>query len=140
MTYSITEIQTIKLTAKRQQLQAPEEFWLTSANNLQTILNGYGPDSWSESARDALTWIYRNYQESAAIHDVRYDMATGQEVDRVVADNEFLENLKTQWSYKYGWTRWGNPVAIYGYIKINLAYKAVELFGSKNYNKQEGEK
>lgn len=138
--YSITEIKEILANAQEQELEAPDDFWASDLTELQTILNGYGPDSWCEEAREKLTWIYRYYQESAGIHDVRYEYSTGNTEDQVVADEEFLANLRKQWAYRYGWSRWGNPVAIWGYVKIRLAYRAVNLWGSESYQAAYNEK
>ncbi len=134
MNYSILAIQQLKLTAQKQNLSYCERFYNVSNEQLQQILNGYGPDGWSQEARAVLTWIYRNYESSAAIHDVRYEYSDGTQLHRQHADDEFEQNLKKQWRHRYGRSRWFNPVALYSYSKITTAYKTVQLFGGSSWN------
>ena len=93
------------------------------------LVNGYGPERWPESMRKILSWIFRKYPVPAAIHDLRYEFSDGSEVTRRAADTEFAANLKIVWLDCYRWSRWINPAAWYGALKLHSAITLTRKFG-----------
>lgn len=123
--YTLSELHEIRNQAWETGLSAPKSFWHRSLVKLQMICNGCGSESMPEWSREVLTWLYRNYAGAHCIHDYRYEYSDGTEINRCAADREFNENCIKLWERKYGWSRWINPVALYGRNKIRLAYKAL---------------
>jgi len=76
-----------------------------------------------------MSFLYRNYPVSVAIHDVRYEYSDGFSENRHVADLEFGDNLIKEWVFRYGALRWINPFALIGFLKIRMAFYAVSKFG-----------
>ncbi len=131
--YSIEEIKRIRSFIIAVRLSVPAGFWTVTDSTLQQICNGYGPDRWPESLRKSMTWVFRHYQASAIIHDVCYEYSDGTDLGRNLADNQFWGNLQNQWRLRYGNIRWVNPVALYGLLKIRIAYNAVRTIGKPAY-------
>lgn len=127
--YSIAEIKQIRLQADELGLYAPPLFWELPESELVKICNGCGAESMPEWSRELLTWLYRNYTAAHCIHDAEYELSDGTEISRCEADAEFYENCLVLWKHKYGWSRWINPIALYGLKKIRLAYRALQCCG-----------
>ena len=85
--YTDIEIMFFRAVAWSLKLAAPPEFFDWPIDTLQGICNGVGGEG--SALTPALTWAYRNYQATAAIHDLRYHLG-GSEADRERADREFL--------------------------------------------------
>ena len=127
--YTVEEIESFQRTAVELGLKYPAGFTEMSASEMVNIINGYGPDSWSDELRNILTWIFRKYPLPAAIHDVRYEFSDGRELTRKAADAEFSANLLIVWHHNYGIWRYVNPMAWLDYWKINMATALTLEFG-----------
>ena len=127
--YSNEEIKEFQRIAAELKLKYPACFTEMSAGELVNIINGYGPDSWSEELRKVLTWIFRKYPLPQAIHDLRYEFSDGRELTRKAADAEFAANLRLVWLHNYGVWRFFNPAAWFDYWKINTAAVLTVQFG-----------
>ena len=128
MRYSAVEIEQIRTTACKNNLTAPSIFWSYSAQHLRQICNGCGAEDAPEWVRDILTWIYRHYTAAHCIHDCDFELSDGADETLVRVNARFYNNCLLLWKYKYGFTRWVNPVALWGRKKIRLAHKALVLF------------
>ena len=53
------------------------EFDTLSHHEFRNIYNGYGSNAWPQWARTVMSWIYRNFPELAAVHDVAYHFGDG---------------------------------------------------------------
>lgn len=127
--YTVEELQKIRQEAKRLNLIAPHLFCTAGLQRLQRICNGCGPESMPEWAREALTWVFRNYAAAHCIHDCDFELSDGTDVMFEEANISFEKNLLRIWEDRYGWTRWVNPVALWDRNKIRLAVKAVKTCG-----------
>lgn len=124
--YTEADITRFRQRAYELGLLARTRFFNRPAADLISTCNGVGGEgAWGS---DILTWIYRYYQTSAAIHDDAYDAGGGGN-DRRRADLEFYLNLQSEWEDRYRHLRWINPRALIDRRKIYLAYKAVRALG-----------
>ena len=124
--YTEADITRFRRRAYELGMLARMSFFRRPAAELVAICNGVGgQDAWGS---DILTWIYRNYQAEAAIHDEGYDTG-GTAEDRRRLDLEFYLNLQVGWEDRYRTLRWINPRALIDRRKIYLAYKAVSALG-----------
>lgn len=106
---------------------------LTDAQ-LDAIWNGYGPDRWPASIRALMTWLYRNFQASASIHDVRYEFSDGTKSGWHLADDEMAENLRLQLDALYPLSRpWLRPLRWWAQKKITAANIALAAGGFQAY-------
>ena len=131
MRYSAVEIEQIRTTACKNNLTAPSIFWSYSAQHLRQICNGCGAEDAPEWVRDILTWIYRHYTAAHCIHDCDFELSDGADETLDSVNARFYNNCLLLWKYKYGFTRWVNPVALWGLKKIRLAYKALNMFSDE---------
>lgn len=127
--YTLDEIRFMQTQAKNLQLKYPEVFLTMPPEELNDLINGYGPERWPETIRQIISWFFRHYPTPAAIHDVRYSTADGMEPTRKAADAEFAANLHLVWKNRYGWLRFINPLAIYDAVKLRAASTLTSQFG-----------
>ncbi len=127
--YTIAEIKLMQAQAAAWQLKYPAEFIDMTPEDLSGILNGYGPDRWSDEVRKKVSWFFRHYPVPAAIHDLRYEFSDGLECTRKAADSEFAANLLIVWQKRYGFFRYINPVALYERLKLDAAIQLTRHFG-----------
>jgi hypothetical protein len=115
-------------------LKRPPIFDALSDEQLDKIWNGYGPDRWSKTLRGLMTWFYRHFQESAIIHDVRYDFSDGTKAGWHLADDEMAENLQSQLDAKYPEAKlYLRPFRWYARKKIFAANVALAAAGFEAY-------
>lgn len=125
----------LKLQARRLGLKAVEGFWtFLDVDALNRLWNGYGPDRWPVCVRSVMTWIYRNFEASALIHDWDYTFADGTIMGWQTADDRFYENLRIQRDKLYPWSKpWLYPFRILATAKIRSAKLALDLGGYTAY-------
>lgn len=131
--YTDIEIMFFRAVAWSLKLAAPPEFFDWPIDTLQGICNGVGGEG--SALTPALTWAYRNYQATAAIHDLRYHLG-GSEADRERADREFLSNARREWRDVWGWLGFVRPAALRERGQITLAYHAIRAGGKKYWVKR----
>ncbi len=128
--YKVIEMIEMRRRANALNLAAQRGFWIDNASRLASICNGFGPDRWSEKAREVMTWIWRNFQEAAMIHDWEYEHSDGLEASCNEADERFYTNCKILLADLYpAWKVWLLPVRAIAFVKIRLAYNALRLYG-----------
>lgn len=115
-------------------LSAPPEFYLWPFDRLRRTCNGAGGEG--SPLTPILTWAYRSYETSTAIHDVRYGIG-GTEAEREAADRELLSNARREWRDVWGWLGYLRPAAWQERVKINAAYHTVRLCGAKYWTWKE---
>ena len=112
-------------------LYASDEFWnFKDENKLNELWNGYGPDKWPNCIRSIMTFIYRNYEESALIHDFDYTFSDKSIQGWILADNRFAYNFKKQIDNRYPFKNpllW--PLRVIALAKRKTAIEALELGG-----------
>lgn len=106
-------------------LQAPYVLGQLSDFELTKICNGWGPDSWPEKLRAALTQIAGVYAVIHVPHDVRYEFHLG---SREEADAEFWQNGKKIWLARWGWRALYRKQAWVEFLALRAAYNALRLF------------
>ena len=109
-------------------LQAPYVLGQLSDFELTKICNGWGPDSWPEIIRKALTALAGEYAVIHVPHDVRYEFHVGTQKS---ADCEFWTNGKKIWRKRWGWRGYFYKQAWIELIALRAAYRALCAFGSK---------
>lgn len=125
----------LRMQARRLGLKAPDAFWTYGdIETLNRLWNGYGPDRWPECVRDVMTWIYRNFEASALIHDFGYTFSDGSTDGWQVEDDRFYENLEIQRDTLYPWSKpWLYPLRAWATIKIRAAKLALDMGGYTAY-------
>lgn len=124
----------LRRSAQTLGLSRPPIFDVLTDVDLERIWNGYGPDRWSDTLRGFMTWFYRYYQESAIIHDTRYDFSDGTKRGWHEADDEMAENLKIQLDAKYPENKWWlRPLRWWASKKIAAANLALAAGGFEAY-------
>ena len=132
--YTPEKLIELKENALRLFLKMPEGFRLAKAENLCRICNGVGPERWSRKCRLFATFILRNFQEAAMIHDFRYFYSDGERNSRKIYDTEFYENCLILLHHKYpSWKLWLLPVKLLAYLKIRIAGRLLQIFGASAY-------
>lgn len=135
--YPIYKCIEVRNTAKKLGMEARPDFWTEPADVLATIMNGCGPDSWTDSMRCLASWVYRNYPEAIAIHDFDFEHSDGEVETLKIINSRFFDNEKKKLDYLYPvevytWKVWKwkrvhlAPVRAYAYSKIELAYVALK--------------
>jgi hypothetical protein len=116
--------------SKRLGLSASTRYWDMPGEKLNVMYNGYGPDKWPECLRAITTWLYRNFEATASIHDERYDGSDGTYAGWLEADDEFADNFKTEIESRYPfWSAWLWPLRVIALGKRTTAMEALELGG-----------
>ena len=125
----------LRMQARRLGLDAPGEFWtFGDIEALNRLWNGYGPDKWPECVRAVMTWIYRNFEASALIHDFEYTFSDGSTEGWQVTDDRFYKNLKTQRDELYPWfSPWLLAHRAAATLKIRAAKLALDMGGYTAY-------
>ena len=140
MRYTREQMARIRSEVIRCGLDVGKSFLALPLDTLREICNGVGADDSPRWVRDILTWIYREYQASAAIHDCDYFAGSDAEDGRLTADRRFRNNCLLEWADCFGTMRWLRPRALWDRNKIRLAYNALRLFGESAWRaaKQDG--
>lgn len=132
--YTPEKIMELKENALRLFLKMPEEFRHAERETLCRICNGIAPEKWKRKYRLFATFILRNFQEAAMIHDFRYFQSDGKRESRKIYDTEFYENCLILLHHKYPfWKLWLFPVKIWAYFKIRIAKQLLQIFGASAY-------
>ena len=132
--YTPERIMESKKIAKHLSLKMPEDFLRTEAETLCRICNGIGPEKWKRKYRLFATFILRNFQEAAMIHDFRYFQSDGKRESRKRYDEEFYRNCLILLHNKYPyWKLWLFPVKIWAFLKIRIAKQLLQIFGASAY-------
>lgn len=115
-------------------LKRPPIFDALTVDQLEAIWNGYGPDRWGERERGCMTWLYRNFQASACVHDVCYEFSDGTKSGWHAADDMMAENLQTQLDALYPSAKWWlRPLRWWAQKKITAANVALAVGGFEAY-------
>ena len=132
--YTPGKIELLRKNILRLSLKFPEGFLLADTENLCRICNGIGPESWKRKYRFTATFILRNYQEAAMIHDYCYTFSDGKSESRKYYDSLFYENCLLLLHYYYpNWKIWLFPLKVYAFCKICAAKRLLQIFGASAY-------
>jgi len=80
--------------ALKYNLSAPDEFWLATEEQINSVYNGAGPDWMADWGRDILTAFLRIFKAAIAIHDWRFEYADGSDEGFETANKELLCNMQ----------------------------------------------
>lgn len=132
----MTDAVALRMSCRRLALAATSGFWaFADQDRLNRLYNGYGPDRWPECVREAMTWVYRYYEETALIHDFDYSFSDGTIQGWLDADARFAANIRRQRDLRYPWYKvWLLPLRLLADVKIKAAIWALELGGYTAYN------
>ena len=125
--YSITKCEAVRLSARVLRMDARIDFWGTSAMRLAEVMNGCGPDSWTDSMRAFASWVYRNYPEAIAIHDWDFEHSDGNLDTLVIVNNRFNANNKLKLESLYPLSKpWLYPIRAWAWGKLQFAFVALK--------------
>jgi len=112
----------------RLNLSRPVCFDAIPCQEFASIYNGYGPDSWPQSLRSAITWIYDNWEPLAAVHDVDFDRSDGTRKGWLEATARWEINGTLALSDRYPMRKpWLWPARAIAWTKLRLSYRALQL-------------
>lgn len=104
--YTIDYCQKVRLAAWILMMDACPSYFEASAQKLAEVMNGCGPDSWTDGMRDAASWVYRNFPENISIHDWDFEHSDGNVETLKIVNQRFWDNGKKKLDKLY-------PVEIY---------------------------
>lgn len=117
----------VRSSAKTLRMVAAADFWSEPIESLAAVMNGCGPDSWTDSMRCLASWVYRNFPEAIAIHDFDFEHADGLESSLKIVNDRFHSNNKKKLNYLYPLSKpWLYPVRSWAWSKIQLAFVALK--------------
>lgn len=124
--YTPAECAAIRDNARKLGMDADPRFWTATPTELSKILNGCGPDSWTDSARSLATWVYRNFPEQIAIHDFDFQHSDGKPESLVKVNARFDANgaKKRDWLYPLS-KFWLAPLRAWSWTKLQVASVAL---------------
>jgi hypothetical protein len=106
---------------------ARPDFWGTSAMRLAEVMNGCGPDSWTDGMRAFASWVYRNYPEAIAIHDWDFEHSDGILATLQVVNDRFHSNNKLKLDSLYPLSKpWLYPIRAWAWSKLQFAFVALK--------------
>lgn len=109
-------------------LLRPPVFDVLSIREFSKIYNGFGPDSWPEPLRDIMTWVYRNFKELAAVHDIQFHFSLGTEDGYQLTLSYWRHNSSILLDLRYPLTRpWLYPMRVVAWTKLRAAYRALQM-------------
>lgn len=125
--YSIQFCEQVRTSALCLCMSALPQFWRVSSMRLAEIMNGCGPDSWTDSMRAVASWVYRNYPEGIAIHDFDFEHSDGLESTLETVNRRFWDNNKKKLDTLYPMTKWWlAPVRAWAWSKLEFAFFALK--------------
>jgi hypothetical protein len=86
--------ESIRKSAASLRMTAHLKFWTVSLEKLAGIMNGCGPDSWTDGMRAFASWVYREYKDPIAIHDFDFQNSDGDLDTLKIVNNRFYSNGK----------------------------------------------
>ncbi len=128
--YNQEQIEVIRQNAMELNMDLCSEFENLPLETLLKICNGYGPDRWPYRWRKLMSWIFRNFPEAAADHDVRYEFSDGSYENWRKADDSFEVNLQIKRQKLYPLIRpWNWPWRLWTKVKCHAAVLALARAG-----------
>lgn len=125
--YTVEVCEKVRLSALCLLMKALPSYYSSSAKRLAEVMNGCGPDSWTDSMRAAASWVYRNYPEGISIHDWDFEHSDGKEETLVVVNKRFWDNNKKKLDSLYPLSKfWLTPVRAWAWAKLEFAYFALK--------------
>lgn len=115
----------VRKSAADLNMTALPNFWTFPLAVLATIMNGCGPDSWTDSLRSMASWVYRNYKEGIAIHDFDFQHSDGDLETLKIVNDRFYANGKTKLNtiYPLTWrTLYLSPLRAKEWSKLQFAF------------------
>ena len=117
----------VRKSAKALRMIARLDFWTEPIETLAQIMNGCGPDSWTDSMRCLASWVYRNFPEAIGIHDFDFEHSDGVEATLQVVNDRFHSNNKKKLNKLYPLSRpWLYPARALAWSKVQLAFVALK--------------
>jgi len=125
--YTIRHCEAVRLSARLLRMVARPDFWGTSAMRLAEVMNGCGPDSWTDGMRAFASWVYRNYPEAIAIHDWDFEHSDGILATLQVVNDRFHSNNKLKLDSLYPLSKpWLYPIRAWAWSKLQFAFVALK--------------
>ena len=98
------------------------------------IFNYFGPDVFPNFLRGILTWIYRNFIELSAVHDIEFYFSDGSVEGFKLTLQHWKENSKIMLDLRYPKSKfWLLPFRIIAAWKLNVSYEALKSYSYTFY-------
>ena len=125
--YTIKYCEKVRLNAWLLKMDALPSFFEASAMRLAEVMNGCGPDSWTDGMRSAASWVYRKYSENIAIHDWDFEHSDGNLETLKIVNQRFWDNGKKKLDKLYPLSKfWLAPVRAREWVKLEFAFFALK--------------
>ena len=123
--YTPESCESVRQSARKLGMMAVSSFWKATKERLAEVMNGCGPDSWTDSLRRFASWVYRNFPEEIAIHDWDFEHSDGIIATLVIVNQRFWNNAKKKLDLIYPLT-WGkfylSPARACAWSKLRFAF------------------
>lgn len=124
----LTEAEAVRREVIRLNLSRPAVFDTLTASEFASIYNGYGPDSWPDGLRKAITWIYDNWTTLAGVHDVDFHFSDGTLTGWLEATARWEINASLALEARYPLRKpWLYPARLIAWAKLRASYRALQL-------------
>jgi len=135
--YTPESCEVVRQSAVKLGMIAVSSFWKVTKERLSEVMNGCGPDSWTDSMRSLASWVYRNFPEEIGIHDWDFEHSDGMPKTLIIVNQRFWDNAKIKLDYLYPaevytWKLWqwkkvyNAPVRAWAWSKLRLAFVALK--------------
>lgn len=125
----IFEAARVRREVLRLRLERPAAYDGLTDAELTAIWNGFGPDSWPQAAREALTAFFAHFQPVAQVHDVEFHFSDGTESGWLWSLERWRRNTAKVLDDRWPLTRptlWRERLR--AWLRMRAAYRALRWF------------
>jgi hypothetical protein len=124
--YTIEYCQKVRLDAWLLRMDACPSYFAASSQKLAEVMNGCGPDSWTDGMRNAASWVYRNFPENISIHDWDFEQSDGNLETLKIVNQRFWDNGKKKLDKLYPLGKfWLAPIRAWAWSKLQFGFFAL---------------
>jgi hypothetical protein len=99
-----------------------------------SIFNYFGPDAFPDFLRETLTWIYQNFIELSAVHDIEFHFSDGTAEGFAMTLKHWSDNSSIMLNLRYPISKfWLLPFRCVAWTKLQLSYRVLKAYSFKFY-------
>lgn len=125
---AIADASAVRADVRRLDLCRPSFFDALDDAKLAGIWNGYGADAWPEWLRVAVTWVFRNFQPVAMVHDVQFAFSDGTHIGWLLTLDYWKKNATIALDDRYPLRKpWLLPARCAAWVKLRASLRALKI-------------